>query len=252
MTRELAARDKATKMEMVLISGDLSQLSPEERVGYYNSVCDSVGLNPLTKPFEYIKLNGKLVLYAKRDATDQLRKIHKVSIKITSREKIGDVYVVTARASMPDGREDESTGAVALSNLKGEALANLYLKAETKAKRRVTLSICGMGFLDESEVNDIPEVRRQRKAEQVQQVISPPQEMPEPDEEFPFEVVEAQTSSDYEVPFGKYKGKRLSEIETSELAQYVTWIQKKAHDDKKEIRGQVAEFISAADEYLKS
>ena len=31
------------------------------------------------------------------------------------------------------------------------------MKAVTKAKRRVTLSICGLGFMDESEVADVPE-----------------------------------------------------------------------------------------------
>jgi hypothetical protein len=32
----------------------------------------------------------------------------------------------------------------------------MILKAVTKAKRRVTLSICGLGFLDETEVDSIP------------------------------------------------------------------------------------------------
>ena len=32
------------------------------------------------------------------------------------------------------------------------------MKAETKSKRRVTLSICGLGFLDESEIDTIPDV----------------------------------------------------------------------------------------------
>src|SRR6185312_3719783 len=34
------------------------------------------------------------------------------------------------------------------------------MKAETKAKRRVTLSICGLGMLDETEVDSIPDARR--------------------------------------------------------------------------------------------
>ena len=38
--------------------------------------------------------------------------------------------------------------------LKGEVRANAILKAVTKAKRRATLSICGLGWLDESEVAD--------------------------------------------------------------------------------------------------
>lgn len=146
--------DNTAIMERVLLAGDLSKLSPSDRLFYYSKVCESVGLNPLTRPFEYINLNSKLVLYAKRDATDQLRKIHKVSVTITKRETMEGVHIVTARAKDKDGREDEATGAVNIANLKGEALANAFMKAETKAKRRVTLSICGLGLLDETEIED--------------------------------------------------------------------------------------------------
>lgn len=149
--------DGAALVEKVVIGGDLSKLTPAERLMYYQNVCESVGLNPLTRPFDYLVLNGKTVLYAKRDATDQLRKIHGVSVTITSREKMDDVYVVTAKATMPDfPRSDESIGAVNIAGLKGDALANALMKAETKAKRRVTLSICGLGLLDETEVETIP------------------------------------------------------------------------------------------------
>jgi hypothetical protein len=149
----------AAVVENVLLKGDLRQLNPAQKIAYYNNVCASLGLNPLTQPFAYINLNGKEVLYAKKDATEQLRKIHNISIAIPAREVIEGVYVVTARASMPTGRQDESTGAVTIDGLKGENRANAMLKAETKAKRRVTLSICGMGMLDENEVEDIPGAR---------------------------------------------------------------------------------------------
>ena len=142
-------------VEMVLIRGDLSGLKEVERLNYYNAVCSSVGLNPLTRPFEYITLNNKLTLYAKRDCTDQLRKIHSVSVRITARERVGDLYVVTAQATLPNGRCDESIGAVVVGHLKGDALANAFMKAETKAKRRVTLSICGLGLLDETELDTV-------------------------------------------------------------------------------------------------
>lgn len=144
------------QIEQVLIKGDLAGLSPEQRVQYYNAVCQSVGLNPLTRPFDYIRLNGKEVLYAKRDCTDQLRRVHGVSIKIVSREAIEGVYVVTAQATDKTGRVDESTGAVPIEGLKGETRANALMKCETKAKRRVTLSICGLGLLDETEVDSVP------------------------------------------------------------------------------------------------
>ncbi len=167
-------------MEKVVIQGDLSSLTPQDRFVYYTKVCESLGLNPLTKPFDYLQLDGKLVLYAKRDCTDQLRKLHSVSIAIVNREKIDDVYCVTARGTTPDGRCDESIGAVPLvekekvwdperynSNtqkkgayvptgkmipLSADSLANALMKAEAKAKRRVTLSLVGLGMMDESEI----------------------------------------------------------------------------------------------------
>lgn len=146
-------------VQQVLLSGDLSKLNPEQRVSYYNRVCESLGLNPLTQPFAYLRLSGREVLYAKKDATDQLRFIHQISIdpKAFTREVIEGVYIVTAAASMPNGRTDVSTGAVPIDGLKGEARANAIMKGETKAKRRVTLSICGLGMLDETEIETIPQ-----------------------------------------------------------------------------------------------
>lgn len=143
-------------LERVMIGGDLSQLRPLERLQYYQALCKSLGLNPLTRPFEYITLNGKLTLYARRDCTDQLRGRQGISIEISSRTFNGAIYAVTARASTPEGRKDESIGAVDTNGLAGDALSNAMMKAETKAKRRVTLSICGLGWTDESEVESIP------------------------------------------------------------------------------------------------
>jgi hypothetical protein len=63
-------------LEQVLIGGDLSGLTEAQRLAYYKAVCQSLGLNPLSKPFEYLWLNGKLRLYALRDCADQLRRLH--------------------------------------------------------------------------------------------------------------------------------------------------------------------------------
>lgn len=158
-------------METVLIKGDVSKLTPEERSTYYLKMCESLGLNPLTKPFEYVELKkGELTLYARKDCTDQLRKIHNVSLKITDRQLVDDCYTVSVMATDSSGRTDEATGVVSFAGrrkdfntgkwieyvLKGEERANAMMKAETKAKRRVTLSIAGLGMLDEHEVSTIP------------------------------------------------------------------------------------------------
>lgn len=152
--------DAGAIIERVIAAGDLSKLTPADRTKYYSEVCRSVGLNPFTRPFEYLTLKGKLVLYARKDATEQLRRINQVSIHKVEKEQDGDFYVVTAYARTPDGREDLDMGAVSTKGLTGDDLVNARLKAITKAKRRVTLSICGLGFLDETEVETIPGARR--------------------------------------------------------------------------------------------
>jgi len=143
-------------IEQVVMQGDLSKLTPQQKVMYYRKVCESVGLNPFTRPFEFMSLSGKLVMYAKKDATEQLRKLNGISIEKLEERVIDGLYIVKATARTKDGRTDESTGVVNIENLRGEAKANAFMKAETKAKRRVTLSISGMGLIDESEVDSIP------------------------------------------------------------------------------------------------
>ena len=151
----------ASVMEQVVIGGDLEKLSAQDRVAYYKRVCESVGLNPFTKPFQYIRLDGKLTLYAAKDCAEQLRRIHGISITgLTPFFDDVGVYTVVATARTRDGRTDSATGAVPLGNdVKGEARANAVMKAETKAKRRVTLSISGLGWLDESETSSIPDAQ---------------------------------------------------------------------------------------------
>ena len=142
----------------LILQGDLSKLSANDKVKYYNGYCERMGLDPFTKPFDILRLNGKEVLYCTRSGTQQLNKLHKVSHLITSRDtnQEAGVYIVTSKASLPDGRCTESIGAVNIQGLKGEAYANAIMKAETKAKRRATLDLLGLGVLDESEAESIP------------------------------------------------------------------------------------------------
>jgi len=244
MEKQIAPLPNFNGVEKALIEGDLSKLTPDQRLKYYLEVCQSLGLNPLTRPFDYIVLNGKLTLYAKRDATDQLRKNYNVSVQIVARETIGDLYVVTARATMPDGRFDESIGAVAIAGLRGDALANAMMKAETKAKRRVTLSICGMGFLDETEVESIPDARLpEEKSETIDAVglIEAPQEKAW-DETVPLDVAQSLAATD---------GKRYWELATDDLKKRLAAINDRLkknalNEDQKadlEMRKQVIEAI---------
>jgi len=151
----MTKNNEVAKLEEVLMTGNLSTLSHAQRLDYYGRLCETLKLNPLTKPFDYITLNGKLVLYANKGCADQLRKINGISIYKLDARTENDVHIVTAYARDHTGREDVSTGAVNIGGLRGEALANAFLKCETKSKRRVTLSIGGLGMLDETEIDSI-------------------------------------------------------------------------------------------------
>lgn len=153
------------KIEELLATGNIGQFNPQEKVAYINKICEMMGLNPLTRPFEFVNFQGKTVLYARKDCTDQLRKIHSVSIKVTNQQIIDGLLTITVEATDKTGRTDSDIGALNISGLKGDALANASMKALTKAKRRVTLSICGLGILDESELETI-------QAPHMNQVIS--------------------------------------------------------------------------------
>lgn len=168
-------------VEQAMLIGDLSQMSDEQRIAYYVAVCRSMGLNALTRPFQALKGDdGKITLYPDKGCAEQLRKLHKVSTRVLSRDMIDGLYVVTVEARTPDGRTEEAQGVVPLVKAKGhwqeydyhgqtrrrfvadvgsdgqEAMvplspaerATAMMRCETKAKRRATLAICGLGMPD--------------------------------------------------------------------------------------------------------
>jgi hypothetical protein len=147
--------------DSIVLRGDLSGLNETQKRDYYLYRCRQVGLDPAAKPFDLLTLNGKQILYANAGATQQLCSIHKLSTQITHRERVDGIYIVSVRCTGADGRVSENQGAVDVSSLQGERLANAILKATTKAIRRSVLAHVGLGMLDETEVETIPEARRE-------------------------------------------------------------------------------------------
>jgi len=167
-------------VQQLVLEGDISKMTQDQRVQYVIRMCQSLGLNYLTKPFQIIKFKDskgeKEILYATKDCTEQLRKVHGVSVTDITATELKGVYMVVAKCVDKHGRSDVGTGVVPLSKeekfwnnelrrmvstgrkipMVDEELANALMKAETKAKRRATLSICGLGMLDESELETMP------------------------------------------------------------------------------------------------
>ena len=147
-------------VEKLMLDGDLGKLDASQRIQFYAATCDRVGLDPVARPFDYLRLNGKVVLYANKSCAEQLRQLHNISLGEVRTEVVNDTFIATVTASTPDGRTDCDMGAVPVSGLSGERLANAMLKGITKAKRRVTLSLVGLGMMDETEVVTIPGAER--------------------------------------------------------------------------------------------
>jgi len=146
----------AARANLALIQGDLSKLTEQERLSYYHQVCASVGLNPQTKPLGYLAFQGKLTLYATRNCTDQLRAIHGVSLVAHDIKEANGILTCTVTMRDRNNRTDTDMGCVVVKGLQGDALANAWMKALTKAKRRCTLSLCGLSMLDETETDTMP------------------------------------------------------------------------------------------------
>ena len=149
-------RTQERVIESLVLRGDLSGLAPKDRARFYVQVCEGLGLNPASNPLAFLRLNGKEVLYATRTATDQLARIHRVTREVTDGPKVIDlagtkVVYCAAKATHPSGRWE-----TAIATLPFVDPVNVLMKAETKAKRRATISLLGLGMLDEMELETIP------------------------------------------------------------------------------------------------
>lgn len=146
-------------MLALVAGGDCSRLSPAQKMAYYRARCDAAGLDPRTQPFGFIRTRDRRtgeareVLYALKATTDQLSAIHGIVCEIVSQATEGGIRTVTVRAKAKDGRQTDDIGAVNVQGLQGDDLCNALMRAVTKAKRRAILSLCGLGMLDETELD---------------------------------------------------------------------------------------------------
>ena len=134
--------------EKLVANGNLAVLDSEQRMKYYLYMCEKGGLDPAGRPYEYIEFSSHgtkvLQLYAKKGCAEQLRKIHGISIVELKTERINGNYVVSCIVKDRTGRTEVDVGVCPAQD------SNSLMKAVTKAKRRATLGICGLGDIEES------------------------------------------------------------------------------------------------------
>ena len=163
---EAEALIRSRVVSSIVLRGDLSALTEEQLTRYYASLCESLSLDVRYKPFDLITFQGKRVLYANRACTDMLAKLHGITREIIDGPRfveLGNVKAIicTARVTSPSGRQETATAVVPANDP-----INGIMKCETKAKRRATLAILGLGLLDHTELETIPGVRLPQDAPQ--------------------------------------------------------------------------------------
>src|SRR4051794_16290833 len=155
--RDLAVADPeaaAGALAHVLGTGDLYQLTNEQRVAHYLNLCQSLGLNPLSRPFQWIEFKegentpAVLTLYFKPSGAAQLLRNHQISVYFPRKEIVGELFVCEAEGRAPNGRTGHATKYVPLTGkygkLTGNRLANAFMSAESGALRRLALNMFGL------------------------------------------------------------------------------------------------------------
>lgn len=151
-----AHADVSDEVALALAEGNLASLTGAQKAQAVRALCAAADLPVALTPILFLPAQGgKLVPYITAAGSNTIRNARHISVVILSRERMDGMYIVTARATTPDGRTDEATGVVPIDGLRGVELANAMMRGETKAKRRATISLCGLGIADESELDGI-------------------------------------------------------------------------------------------------
>lgn len=146
-------------VELALMTGDYSRLSPQAKFAMVKRRCDILGVDMTQSPYQWGKdRNGKVMLIPVKNLYQQLRA--NKDIKLTVEEERLDldlgIYYLRIKATMANLREESDISVVSLKNPDGglknsEAIANAMKICWTQAKNRVTGAICAVGGMDESE-----------------------------------------------------------------------------------------------------
>lgn len=176
-------RKNLDAIEKLIAQGDLAPMTQQQRLSYMRAMCKLLGISMLGQPFDFIKFDGKTQMFANSKCAAQLRAVYKISIKIVSCERVDGLYITSVEAETGKGRRDADIGAINIKGLAGKALENAMMKGVTKAKRRVTLSLCGLGMLDsdtakelaEQEAKIVSELAIEAASEQLDQTVGRPE-----------------------------------------------------------------------------
>ncbi len=140
-------------------NGSIKHLDDSSKRVLLAKICNAVGLNQYTMPFRiYRDVNGDEFVYATKECCAQLRHLNNISITSLEERIDGDFAICKVSGINKHGRVSFEIGSVNISILEGQDKSNGQMWAVTKAKRRLTLDLSGLGVLADIEVRDMNEV----------------------------------------------------------------------------------------------
>jgi hypothetical protein len=138
-------------------TGDVSQMTAEQRAAFILHYAASIGVNPSSGAIEIIEFydpeqKRKVAkVYAKAEALAQIGTLHRIRIETISEGPAqGGLYKVAVRGHQPDGRTMDEVGYVSITDRDGNPLVgnqyrNALMKCHTVAKRRLVRAMTGVG-----------------------------------------------------------------------------------------------------------
>lgn len=155
--QQLTAKD----YQNILINKDLASLPIDKQTSFMLQSCEHLGINPLVRPFEILKFQGKAVLYLTASGCENLASQFSISFKILKKEidHVSGTASIEIEGTIPamngkPERKDVSTAYITIGShslkdqtfttLKGLDFANAMMKLETKARRRLIIRMAGI------------------------------------------------------------------------------------------------------------
>lgn len=140
-------------------NGSIHHLDDSTKRVLLAKLCNFLGLNQFTIPFRiYRDMDGNEFIYATKECCAQLRHLNGISITDLEERIDGDFAICKVKGMNKHGRVSMEIGSVNIAILEGQDKSNGQMWAVTKAKRRLTLDLSGLGVLADVELKDMKQV----------------------------------------------------------------------------------------------
>ncbi len=130
-------------VKVAALGGNLKSLTAEQKAEYIAAITKNAGLSD-SSLFKIIEFDGREVLYADKGVAEMLRSTRGLSFTEPNIVLNGALMLITI--GITDGKRTEyDLGSISIDETNRNHAAMVCM---TKAKRRATLSFCGLGMID--------------------------------------------------------------------------------------------------------